>query len=269
MDSPVTLPEKDSFLGKLQESCPYIYDDLSPAQIEFIENLEKNSVLKSIYPTEPPVGSGDNLSAESQTIILDSDDSVTDRGPPAESVLPTSGVLSGPSLPDDSLEQEVILPGFGQGSLSPSTDDLTVPLHTTVELDDRPTLEVGDQNTSHPAETEELVPPINRLESFPPITPTCPPRGPEPEDPLFASYRDILLAHLPVYSNKTSNKPGVLPIGPLCRNVIYRRNPESGGDTTSPGHGGDTVAIPLSVRLNNAISATNGALRASPPQGGV
>lgn len=42
---------------------------------------------------------------------------------------------------------------------------------------------------------------------------------------LFTSYRDILLAHLPIYSDKASLKDEVQPLGPVhCQNVTIHQN---------------------------------------------
>lgn len=87
---------------------------------------------------------------------------------------------------------------------------------------------------------------------------------------LLASYRDILLAHLPIISNKVSSKPGVIPLGAVkCRNVMIRRiKGWVRGSAPSFDPGPDTVSseyVPLSVRLAMASSdSVSGALRDMP-----
>lgn len=84
---------------------------------------------------------------------------------------------------------------------------------------------------------------------------------------LMASYRDILLAHLPTFTDHPSTKPGVEPL--RFRDVSIRRlkrwargsGSHIGPDTAETVDG----YIPLSVRLEMAsVDLTSGALRDQP-----
>lgn len=89
---------------------------------------------------------------------------------------------------------------------------------------------------------------------------------------ILKSYRDILLAHIPIYSDKVSIKYGIIPIGSSHhQNVSIRR--KKGKDVGGEGVSGDTrqvshppTHIPLSSRLSSVSSpVTPGALREQPP----
>lgn len=84
---------------------------------------------------------------------------------------------------------------------------------------------------------------------------------------LIASYRDILLAHLPTFTDISSTKPGVGPLRyrdvTICR---LKRRARGTGPIIDPGPGGmDDGYIPLFVRLEMASDelATR-ALRGNP-----
>jgi len=113
----------------------------------------------------------------------------------------------------------------------------------------------GTVSTLVPSHTSELAP----LGSF------------VDHSPLLASYRDMVISHLPVYSDNASTKIRVSPIGSVhCQNVTIRRKKGRpirdivsplGLDpyVPSPSH------IPLSTRLCFATPSTDmEALRALP-----
>jgi len=215
----------------------YIFSKFSD-QIEFIANLEKNSVLKSTPLTASQGVEEETSPINSPTVILVEDDS--------EDVGVTRGEVSQTMSVNDMIDSGTC--DVENPSLSPS-HPINGDSETTTDLDGsfpsvipgQPT--VGEEN----------------------LDPGQPAVGGENQDPLLASYRDILLAHLPVYSNKSSTREGVVPIGPLhCQNVIFRKNHKGGDMSDDLGGGGDSVAIPLSVRLANASIDNTGALRESP-----
>ena len=94
--------------------------------------------------------------------------------------------------------------------------------------------------------------------------------------PMLTSYRDALLAHLPVYTDHVSPKEGVFPVASnRYKDVTIRRHRKGGrGKKFSNSHTEDSF-VPLSVRLKDGTDSVHdvvsynallvsGALRDSP-----
>lgn len=172
----------DSLSGKSLASFSPKYDELSIEVISFIEELERNMVSKHFLSENPVV---DALSVDevgSPTFILEISDSTT-----SDSLVDTL------SEPVSSVEPCVVLPRVPLTVSPERVADISV-----ITIDD---LSVSVDDYTGP-------PIIESSESLPETT------GVSIESsPLLGSYRDILLAHLPIYIDKVSSKPGVVPIG--------------------------------------------------------
>jgi len=106
------------------------------------------------------------------------------------------------------------------------------------------------------------------------ITPKPSSSQPGGDSPEIATYRDMLLAHLSIYSDKASPKEGVNLIRSYHRkNVTIRRKKGKGRAISASVDSGEPIQspeyLPLYARID-LISATveTGALRESPPSRG-
>jgi len=127
------------------------------------------------------------------------------------------------------------------------------------------------QTVSYPSSTVGSLPVSTSDHPVPPLSKsTVTNTGPSvttDSSSLLASYRDILLAHLPTFTDKSSPKPGVAPL--RYKDVTIRRLKRRARGTPpviDPGPvGTDDEYIPLSVRLDLATNElATGALRGKP-----
>jgi len=82
----------------------------------------------------------------------------------------------------------------------------------------------------------------------------------------MASYKDILLAHIPSFTDRATPLPGVQPL--RFEDVTIRqlkRRARGTAPSFDPGSGGAIEDyVPLSVRIERASKGSDGALRAKP-----
>lgn len=235
--SRIPVDDRAHSSGKRGNTFVPQYDDLSRDVISYIEALE---ILpgKLIVHSVP---SGDSRSVDggdTLTVIIDDCDS----GSFVSRVVALSG-------PVDSFKQDSILSIDSLPSPGPSLDS---PASLTVLI---------------PASTNESPgPPVVELSDSLPVPSDSINDSPQ----LLASYRDILLAHFPIITDKVSSKPGVVPLGVVKhRNVTIRcikGRARGSAPTFDPGP--DRVSseyIPLLVRLEMAsFDSVSGALRDLP-----
>lgn len=184
----IAIDDRANSPGKIGDSFVPQYEDLSRDVITYIEAIERRPGIHVLS-----VSSGDSQSVDkvdTPTVIIDDNDSTTSV--PCPSAFP--GTLD--STYPDSIP--VTFP-----SLDPPLD---IPVSPTVP---NPTSTNESPGSSIIDLSRSLLDPNVSINDSP---------------QLLASYRDILLTHLPILSNKASSKPGVLPIGAFKhRDVTIRR----------------------------------------------